>query len=552
MFLPKNDCVVLSASEYARIRKTAAAKPAAPESPEARRKEELHQRSLERMKGWNDSVMALRERQERRRKEKEEKAEEERLKIDAEEDERKVRERREILEKTKDAFTQQEEIVRAFNSKLMLSEIQAEREAQIDLQKERARQMQILEEQHHQEMLAQIRDHDERAARRNAEDHEKALKLAQDRQEQLQLAIDRARQSYEDKMREGREMQDKFRVQLAMESKAIDNTRGRALQCRQENDRQIDYQRGTATMLEHKTSPCQGNGHHVRTQNLTAHRLREEERQAQQEADEKLAAIERLKEQTVDQIREVAAHQAQLEETRRKQSFEYLASQQKSTAEAEQRALEKALAEQAERDAKDEERRVALRERRKQQTLTVLHAQRLLTLCHWVVGPTGPGIVTSFHPPLGPPSFRQTLTLERAREEEHLAREDEVRQVRELQQQMREEEVAERRAAREKAERVARLQAHQADAARRRQDEQRQEELRAEQAAQEALRARDQESLYSCSPSFPFLIVHGVPSPGGLDVVPRLREYVLGQTEMARTKGRTVVPMVIGLKKFGI
>ncbi|KAJ4462226.1 hypothetical protein PAPYR_1416 [Paratrimastix pyriformis] len=166
------------------------------------------------------------------------------------------------------------------------------------------------------------------------------------------------------------------------------------------------------------------------------------------------------------------------------------------TAEAEQRAaLEKALAEQAERDAKDEERRVALRERRKQQTLTVLHAQTL-TLDH-----------------LGCWTHRA-----RAR-----AREDEVRQVRELQQQMREEEVAERRAAREKAERVARL-AHQADAARRRQDEQRQEELRVEQAAQEALRARDQE----------------------------LREYVLGQTEMARTKGRTVVPMVIGLKKFGI
>ncbi|KAJ4462225.1 hypothetical protein PAPYR_1415 [Paratrimastix pyriformis] len=137
------------------------------------------------------------------------------------------------------------------------------------------------------------------------------------------------------KMREGREMQeDKFRVQLAMECKAIDNTRGRALQCRQENDRQIDYQRGTATMLEHKTSPrtcvlvfgeefspsravspdplhrCSLIPAPSLLPSGPAQRLREEERQAQ-EADEKLAAIERLKEQTVDQIREVAAHQAQ-------------------------------------------------------------------------------------------------------------------------------------------------------------------------------------------------------------------------------------------------
>lgn len=89
MQLHSSDCVVLSASEYARIKSVTCPGGVAP-SPDADKvclvdlagtlpsrtqKRQLHQKSIERMKGWSDSVVALRERQERKKKEKEEKAE---------------------------------------------------------------------------------------------------------------------------------------------------------------------------------------------------------------------------------------------------------------------------------------------------------------------------------------------------------------------------------------------------------------------------------------------------------------------------------------------
>lgn len=230
-----NECAVLTATELKRLQSLMRNGP----EPNERtlRKKVLHEQCLERTKNWNDSVTAIQKRKEIKRKEKEEQLEAARKKVDEEEDALAVKHHREIIQKTRQAFLRSDDIVRTFDSQLLLSEVMKEREAQISLRGRVEAQRHEVAEQEHQQLLKRIEAQKEAELQKEKVERKKAARIAQERKEQLQMAVNSRLESRRATLIDGIEANQRSTLEVEAEEKAEDERRATARKLREENDR---------------------------------------------------------------------------------------------------------------------------------------------------------------------------------------------------------------------------------------------------------------------------------------------------------------------------
>eukprot|EP00744_Colponema_vietnamica_P001245 GILI01002087.1.p1 GENE.GILI01002087.1~~GILI01002087.1.p1 ORF type:complete len:468 (+),score=158.10 GILI01002087.1:169-1572(+) len=98
-----------------------------------REKEILHQKSMNRVKNWGNTIEALRQKKEEERIRRLERLEEERLKVDREEEAIQLDKKRKAIERANKLLHDDQDRVKSFHSKLLLSDVMQEREYQVDL-----------------------------------------------------------------------------------------------------------------------------------------------------------------------------------------------------------------------------------------------------------------------------------------------------------------------------------------------------------------------------------------------------------------------------------
>ncbi|CAD8068563.1 unnamed protein product [Paramecium primaurelia] len=119
-------------------------------------KMELHAKSQERVKRWPNTINALRKKKDQTRFERFKADEEERRKQEEEEALYQAQVKQEILEKANRQIYEANPRVRQFQSKLLITDVIQERDAQVELNKYKKTILEMKEEAHHEEVLENV------------------------------------------------------------------------------------------------------------------------------------------------------------------------------------------------------------------------------------------------------------------------------------------------------------------------------------------------------------------------------------------------------------
>lgn len=240
--LAKN-VAVISMSDLDRIRKTC--KGMLPhEEEQLRRKDErntLHEKSRHRMKDWGNSVEALREKKELERYKKFEAEELERRKIDAEEEAIQQEKKRQAIEKANKMLHDSSDQVKAFHSKMFLSDVLQEREMQIEINKKKEEFQKEIEEKWMQSEIQQLQEYDRQFLNKIQQENKNKQELKKTLKNQLTDNKRRIVKRMQEDYIEGQLMKKKAKEDIEAEKKAEMARRQKTIEAQNETKKANEY-----------------------------------------------------------------------------------------------------------------------------------------------------------------------------------------------------------------------------------------------------------------------------------------------------------------------
>lgn len=231
---------LISTSELSRIKFVATSTGKEVSSAQQER-ERLHKISQGRQAKWPNTIEALREKKERARAEKAEEEEALRRVIDAEEAALQKEKRRLAIERANKILYDETDRVKALHSRLILSDVLQEREAQIALKKQKQAAAKREEEEWHEKQKDMLRKMDDEEDRKDAELSLKSQQLQIARKDQLSELRKRHDKKLALLKREGELMKVKAQEDLRQERDAELNRMIREREANMESMRANEY-----------------------------------------------------------------------------------------------------------------------------------------------------------------------------------------------------------------------------------------------------------------------------------------------------------------------
>jgi len=232
--------VVISSSELARIKSSLV-----PEDKQSSSKNEkaaaLHAQSQARAKTWGNTLEGSRRKKAEEKRKKLEMEELERQKIDAEEAKIQLEQRKATIDRANKLLYDESDRMKSFHSKMMLCDVLAEREAQVNLKEELSKLEQIREERHLEMERGNYRKMLERELREKEEREEISKIAAVAQKQQLKEFKDRRLREIEDSILEGELLRKKAREDLEAERNAERKRRAQAAQALVETQKANEY-----------------------------------------------------------------------------------------------------------------------------------------------------------------------------------------------------------------------------------------------------------------------------------------------------------------------
>ncbi|CAG9317488.1 unnamed protein product [Blepharisma stoltei] len=266
--LAKN-VAVISASDLDRMRRTCLGIDPAEQEQKLRQAErqELHEKSRVRMKNWGNSVDAIREKKELERFKKFEAEELERRRLDAEEEALNQEKRRQAIEYANKILHDEGDQVKAFHSKMFLSDVLQERELQLEINKKKKDNQKEVEERWVDLEHQQLKEYDEALLKKIEEEERKKKETQKILKDQL----------VSNKEKIVRKLQDEYIEGKLMKKKAIKDLQAEK---REELER-----RKAAIAAQNETKKM--NEHFQELKRLEQERIKEEERKIEEYAKQK-------------------------------------------------------------------------------------------------------------------------------------------------------------------------------------------------------------------------------------------------------------------------
>jgi hypothetical protein len=232
--------VVISNSELARIKSSLLPEQMA-NSSKAEKATELHARSQARAKTWGNTLEGSRRKKAEEKRKKLEMEELERQKIDAEEAKIQLEQRKHTIDRANKLLYDESDRMKSFHSKMMLCDVLAEREAQVNLKEELSKLEQIREERHLEMERGNYRKMLERELREKEEREEISKIAAVAQKQQLREFKDRRLREIEDGILEGELLRKKAREDLESERTNERKRRAQAAQALVETQKANEY-----------------------------------------------------------------------------------------------------------------------------------------------------------------------------------------------------------------------------------------------------------------------------------------------------------------------
>merc|ERR1719207_314639 len=232
--------VVISSSELARIKSSLV-----PEDKQGSSKNEraadLHAKSQARAKTWGNTLEGSRRKKAEEKRKKLEMEELERQKVDAEEAKIQLEQRKATIDRANKLLYDESDRMKSFHSKMMLCDVLAEREAQVNLNEELSKLEQIRDERHLEMERQNYRKMLERELREKEEKEEISKIAAGAQKQQLKEFKDRRLREIEDSILEGELLRKKAREDLEAERNAERKRRAQAAQALVETQKANEY-----------------------------------------------------------------------------------------------------------------------------------------------------------------------------------------------------------------------------------------------------------------------------------------------------------------------
>ncbi|XP_030642515.1 coiled-coil domain-containing protein 173 [Chanos chanos] len=287
----------------------------------SKRREALHLRSKEVVKNWSNTIAGQRQRKLKAKKIREEIEEEQRKQIDIEEAEYQEQRRKKAIEKARAQLYYQTDIVKGFNSALLLTEVLKEREAQIELK---------------QKIKKASKDVDKEIMETLAHKEEESLKQEQEKALQRRKEREALSESLKQQIKEHQLATEREKMEEAKEAEELKRLRELHLleQSMREQRRQEEKRNMMRAHSEHLA-----NRDIIRAIEAQKQEVEEERRRLFVQAKDKMMKLRKEKEAEI--FREVQKH--------REAITDKLAGQQQEQASNEEELIARAV---AERDAR--------------------------------------------------------------------------------------------------------------------------------------------------------------------------------------------------------
>merc|ERR1719386_102838 len=232
--------VVISSSELARI-KSSLLPEDKQSSSKNERSAELHAKSQARAKTWGNTLEGSRRKKAEEKRKKLELEELERQKVDAEEAKIQLEQRKATIDRANKLLYDESDRMKSFHSKMMLCDVLAEREAQVNLKEELSKLEQIREERHLEMQRGNYRKMLERELREKEEREEISKIAAVAQKQQLKEFKERRLREIEDSILEGELLRKKAREDLEAERNNERKRRSQAAQALVETQKANEY-----------------------------------------------------------------------------------------------------------------------------------------------------------------------------------------------------------------------------------------------------------------------------------------------------------------------
>lgn len=182
-----SDALVLSASELRRLQAVATDSTGCSQSSLAEERERRHKLSEQRAKGWGNTIDAMRAQKADERKSRKEAAEQELKRLDLEEKRFQREKRAKALARAQKIFYESHDQVRTFKSKLMLTDVLAERAATEKFKTRKSAIIAKRDKAYYDHMCAEMKRYDDREAAKQQALHEKNMETRRILNEQMEL-----------------------------------------------------------------------------------------------------------------------------------------------------------------------------------------------------------------------------------------------------------------------------------------------------------------------------------------------------------------------------
>eukprot|EP01083_Nonionella_stella_P078908 216214_1 len=143
--------------------------------------------SEDRVQNWGNTLEAARRKDEEELMKRRDEYEKNQKILDDKEEELRAKHRKDIIERANQLLYQESDRVKSFNSKILLSDILLEREAQIRLKHLRERQAKVRDDKFNKIQEAVRKEAEQKDRNKEVKRHEDNRKIARDQQEQLEL-----------------------------------------------------------------------------------------------------------------------------------------------------------------------------------------------------------------------------------------------------------------------------------------------------------------------------------------------------------------------------
>jgi len=287
--------LVISASELDRIRQTVGARSSQSTfQTQAERAKTLHGKSQARAQSWSNTLEGSRRKKAEGKRLRLETEELEKQKIDAEEAQIQLEQRRATVERANKLLHEESDRMKSFHSKMMLCDVLAEREAQVSLKHELTKLEHIredrfleMEKQNYRKML-------EREMKEKEAKAELSRITSKGQKEQLARFKDKRFKEVEDDMLEGELLRRKALEDLAAERDAERGRRGQAIKALHETNQANDYlkQVKTEELLRSQRENEKIQEYAMRKEKILQLRKRKEDEVFQQKQQARNATIE--------------------------------------------------------------------------------------------------------------------------------------------------------------------------------------------------------------------------------------------------------------------